>query len=120
MGGTAGIGEPASADTSGEHGEETGVAVVSDAGGAETECAADATATVACSTGDAEEGCGRPAKTCVLQGVPADGGAVPVGLVVVGDAHAAAARSTIGATMSPNGYLTHLGRAARTRGFVDA
>jgi hypothetical protein len=99
---TAGVGEAAVDASGGQVGEIGSACVVSDAEGAATEGRADAMTAAAGDTGNAEEGCGGPAKAFPGQAVVAGAGAVPEIVAVVGDAHAAAASSSIGATMRPN------------------
>jgi hypothetical protein len=118
---TAEVGE-ATVDASGGQVTEIGmVGVVRDGGGAATVGAADAMTSVAGDTGNAEDGRPAPTKTCPGQAVVADAGVVLEVVPVVGVAHptAAAASSSIGATMEPAGYRTCFGRAPCTHGCVE-
>jgi hypothetical protein len=121
MGVTAGVGEATVDASGGQVGEIGSACVVSDAGGAATDGGADAMTAVAGDTGDAEEGCGEPAKASPGQAVVVRAGAVPEVVAVVGAAQpaVAAASSSIGATMRRDGDRTRFGRAAFTHGFVD-
>jgi len=121
MGVTAGVGEATVDACGGQVGEIGSACVVSDAGRAATEGRADAMTAAAGDTGNAEEGCGEPAKASPGQAVVVRAGTVPEVVAVVGAAHpaVAAASSSIGATMRPTRDRTRFGRSACTHGFVD-